>query len=73
METKRRSLAKAFSWRVLATLITMTVAYLLTRKLSFAVEIGAIDTGVKLLIYFVHERLWQRISFGKIDSPDYQI
>ena len=73
METKRRSFAKALSWRVLATFITVGVAYGLKGDLTFALEIGALDTGTKLLIYFAHERIWQRVGFGKIDSPDYQI
>jgi uncharacterized membrane protein len=73
METKRRSLAKAISWRVFATLITTAVAYALTSEIRFAMEIGALDTGAKLLIYFAHERVWQRIPYGKLDSPDYQI
>ncbi len=73
METKRRSVAKALSWRVFATLITMAVAYALTAELTFAAKIGAADTLAKLAIYFAHERVWQRIPYGKIDSPDYQI
>ena len=73
METRRRSLAKALSWRLFATLITMSVAYLLTGELGFAVEIGALDTLVKIAVYFLHERIWQRIRYGKIDTPDYQI
>lgn len=73
METKRRSFAKALSWRLLAVIITTTVVYFLTGELEFAVEIGAIDTAAKLLIYFAHERIWQRIPYGKIDAPDYQI
>lgn len=73
METKRRSLAKALSWRTLGVIITTCVVYALTRQLTFAMEIGAVDTVVKLVVYFAHERLWQRVSYGKIDSPDYQI
>ncbi len=73
METKRRSLAKAISWRVLAVIITTAVVYALTGEIQHAVEIGALDTAAKLLIYFGHERMWQRINYGKIDSPDYQI
>jgi uncharacterized membrane protein len=73
VETKRRSFAKAISWRLLAVVITSSVAYALTGKLEFALEIGAIDTAIKLVIYFAHERLWQRIPYGKIDAPDYQI
>ena len=73
METRRRSIAKALSWRFLATLITTAVAYSLTGGLAFAAKIGVIDTAVKVLIYFAHERTWQRISYGKIETPDYQI
>jgi uncharacterized membrane protein len=73
METKRRSLAKALSWRVFATLITMTVAYFVTGEVSFALEIGAVDTLLKVFVYFGHERVWHRIPYGKIESVDYQI
>ena len=73
METKRRSFAKALSWRLIAVLITSSIAYILTKELTFALEIGAADTAAKLLVYFAHERLWQRIPYGKIDAPDYQI
>jgi len=73
MDTRRRSLAKALSWRFFATFITMGVAYLLTRQLRFALEIGALDTVAKIVIYFAHERVWQHIRYGKIDAPDYQI
>ena len=73
METKRRSFAKAISWRVLAVIITTTVVYFLTGEIAAAVEIGLLDTAAKLSIYFAHERVWQRISYGKIDAPDYQI
>lgn len=73
METRRRSLAKALSWRVFATLITMTVAFSLTKEIAFAVEIGLLDTFAKIAIYFAHERIWQRIPYGKLKAPDYEI
>ena len=73
METARRSFIKALTWRLLATAITTTVAYILSGKLDFAMEIGAIDTVVKLGVYFAHERVWMRIPYGKVETPDYQI
>lgn len=73
METARRSFLKALSWRFFATAITTTVAYLLTGELTFAMEIGAIDTVAKLFVYFAHERVWMRIPYGKVETPDYQI
>ncbi len=73
METKRRSILKALSWRFLATVITSLVVYFMTGKMTFALEIGAIDTAIKLGVYFAHERIWLLIPFGKIDQRDYQI
>jgi uncharacterized membrane protein len=73
METRRRSLVKALSWRVLAAIITACVALALTKELKFAAEIGLIDTAVKLLIYFMHERVWNKIDYGRVRAPDYEV
>ena len=74
LETQRRSLLKSLSWRFLATLITGVVAYLLTDEILFAAKIGALDTSVKFIAYFAHERLWLRLPYGRIEPPaDYQI
>ncbi len=73
METKRRSLYKALSWRFFATIITMVVAFGITGELAFALEIGALDTSIKLGAYFMHERAWLRIGWGRVEKSDYQI
>ena len=74
METTRRSLAKAISWRILATLITGVIVYMLTGKMEFAATVGLIDTSLKLAVYFGHERIWNKISFGrKKQEPEYYI
>jgi len=74
MESTRRSLAKAMSWRIIATVITGLIAYLLTGEMAFAAKIGVADTSLKLFIYVGHERLWNRISFGREkQQPEYFI
>lgn len=74
METHRRSIAKALSWRVLATLITTALVFVLTGKGEFAATVGLADTLIKLAIYFAHERLWNRISYGREKpEPEYSI
>ena len=73
METRRRSMVKALSWRVFATFITTGIAYALTGQISFAIEIGLIDTLLKLLVYFAHERVWQRSPYGLPKKTDYAI
>ena len=73
MESHSRTIAKALSWRFIATLITFTVAWIITRELTFAAEIGLADTIIKLGAYYFHERLWIRIQFGKLIRPEYEI
>ncbi len=73
METPKRSIAKTISWRVAATIITGVVTYILTGRLDFAVTVGLADTLVKFFIYYIHERMWARISYGKVRPLDYEI
>lgn len=73
MDTHKRSIAKTISWRVMATIITGVVTYFLTGRIDFAVTVGLADTLVKFFIYYVHERMWTRISYGKIFPLEYEI
>ncbi|MFS4469693.1 DUF2061 domain-containing protein [Maribacter sp. 2210JD10-5] len=60
-----RSVAKAISWRVIGTLDTLLISYLLTGKITIAASIASIDFVTKMFLYFFHERLWNRINWGK--------
>ena len=60
-----RSVAKAVSWRIIGTLDTMLVSWFLTGELKTALAIGAVEVITKMLLYFGHERIWNRINFGK--------
>ena len=54
-------------------IVTTVVAYAVTKEIATAAAIGAVDTAVKLVAYYVHERVWNRISLGKAEEPEYQI
>jgi uncharacterized membrane protein len=73
LESHKRSIAKTVSWRVVATIITGIVTYVLTGRLDFAVTVGLADTLVKVFIYYAHERMWTRISYGKVRPLEYEI
>ena len=73
METHARSILKALSWRFIATLITFSTAWLLTGTVDVAIKIGLLDTIIKMGTYYMHERGWNRLDFGKLEQPDYQI
>jgi adenylylsulfate kinase len=64
-ETSTRSLAKTISWRILATLTTATIVWLVTGKLTLAVAVGGIEAVSKMVLYYGHERLWDRIRVGR--------
>ena len=73
-ETRRRSVLKSISWRFFAAVITSCVVYVMTGKADFAAKVGAVDTAVKLFIYFLHERVWDRIDYGRLPpAPDYEV
>lgn len=74
MDSNRRSIAKALSWRLIATLITSGLVFLLTGKGDFAATVGLADTAIKFMIYFAHERAWNRIRYGRQEEqPEYII
>ena len=61
MESRVRSLAKAVTWRVVATLTTMLIAWLLIGDVTVDLSIGAIEFIAKFIIYYLHERAWDRV------------
>lgn len=60
MESRRVSLLKALSWRVIAITVTTSVAYLWSGDVTVAASIGAIDSLIKIFAYYLHERAWIR-------------
>ena len=68
VESSRRSLIKAISWRIIASIVTSLIAF------AFGLPVKAIglvffaDLIIKFILYFFHERLWSRIKFGIIEK-----
>ena len=61
-ESHLRSLLKATSWRILATLTTTIIAYFITGEVETALTIGGIEFVLKFVIYYLHERAWYKFS-----------
>ncbi|MEM7483749.1 MAG: DUF2061 domain-containing protein [Bacteroidota bacterium] len=64
-ERPKRSIAKSISWRIVGTLDTIIISWIVTGTLSLAFSIGLIELVTKMVLYFFHERLWNSISWGK--------
>jgi uncharacterized membrane protein len=65
-EKASRSLVKAISWRVTGTIDTIVISFLVTRQVKWALGIGFIELFTKVTLYFVHERIWDRLAFGRV-------
>ncbi len=62
-ESRKRSVMKALSWRITATLATMIIVFLFTGNLAVSIVVGVIEGVAKVLWYYVHERLWEHIPW----------
>ena len=72
-ETHARSIAKAISYRIVGSATTGLIFYVLTGKGSLSIGAGLLDGVVKIGAYFIHERVWNHIEFGRGKPPDYEI
>jgi len=64
-ESRTRSLTKAFTWRVVGTITTIIVSYIVTGSIHFALSIGLAEIVAKMIVYYIHERAWTKILWGR--------
>lgn len=60
----KRHIAKTITWRIVGTLDTMTVAWIVTGNPITGVKIGGVEVMTKMILYFLHERIWFKLNFG---------
>ncbi|PLY00280.1 MAG: adenylyl-sulfate kinase [Desulfuromonas sp.] len=70
-ETRKRSIFKAISWRTLATLTTAAIVFVFTGEFTLAITVGLLEVFAKMALYFFHERMWQKIGFGRKEVPSF--
>jgi adenylylsulfate kinase len=68
MDTKLRSLLKAFSYRAMGSFVTAILVLVVTNRATLALSVGLLDSVVKILAYFLHERVWAKIPYGRVES-----
>lgn len=67
-----KSIAKSISWRILGTIDTMIISYFVTGSINRALEIGFTEVFTKMLLYYIHERIWLKFTNRSVDkSPHY--
>ncbi len=60
MISRKRHLAKAMTWRVVATTATVFIAWTVTGDWRVGVEVGAVEFFAKMFLYYLHERFWYK-------------
>jgi uncharacterized membrane protein len=65
-----RSLAKAISWRVTGSIDTMMLSWFFTGDLTVAAAIGLTEVVTKMVLYYLHERVWNKIPLGRSHGDD---
>jgi uncharacterized membrane protein len=65
MVSYKRHLLKTISWRIIGTLDTMILSWIITGSWKLGLTIGGVEVITKMVLYFLHERAWYRFSdFG---------
>jgi uncharacterized membrane protein len=64
-ETHTRSILKAVSWRTLGTLDTFAISWFMTGRVEIAGSIAALEVATKIVWYYIHERVWATIAWGR--------
>jgi len=64
-ETQARSVAKSLSWRLLGTVSTALLVFIFSRRVVLSIAVGTAEFFAKLGLYWLHERFWDRLSYGR--------
>jgi uncharacterized membrane protein len=60
----KRHVAKTITWRIIGTIDTMALGWLISGDPMIGVKIGGVEAFTKMVLYFFHERAWYRINYG---------
>ncbi len=69
LSTKKRSFVKSTSWRLVAITVLAIVAYFVTNEWEQVTIITLLYHGIQIAVYYLHERMWERISWGQVKHP----
>ena len=68
VDSHGRALAKAVSWRAVGTLDTFILSMIFTGNAKFAVTIATAEALTKIALYYVHERVWRKVRWGRLEA-----
>ena len=64
-DSPKRSLTKTISWRVTGSSATFLISYIISGDFTIAGSIAIIQVTANTILYYIHERIWNTISWGQ--------
>ena len=61
--TRKRSVVKSIVWRIICIVVSVVVTFFLSGKWDIAVAVGTIYNVITMILYYFHERIWNRIKW----------
>ena len=68
MDTRKRTIAKAFCWQALGLVVMTVIGYIFTGSAGEGGALALTSAAVGLMNYFLHERMWARVRWGRIQG-----
>ena len=68
-ETHKRSIIKAVSWRAFGMLATTLIVFAFTKKVVLSLSVGLAEAAVKIILFYLHERAWEKVAWGRVRHP----
>ena len=63
-DSRIRSAVKSVSWRIICIIVSIATSYVLTNQWNVAISIGITYNAINIVLYYVHERVWTKITWG---------
>lgn len=70
MPQVKRHIAKTVTWRIIGTIDTFLLSWLITGEWKLGLAIGGVEVITKMVLYFLHERAWYKFSKFGVDEGD---
>ena len=68
MVSHKRHILKTISWRIVGTLDTMILSWIITGSWELGITIGSVEVITKMVLYYLHERTWYKFSNYGLDK-----
>jgi uncharacterized membrane protein len=70
LESRKRHIAKTFTWRLIGTIDTMILAWVISGDPLIGLKIGFAEVVTKMFLYYLHERAWYKLNYGLSDRKN---